>query len=99
MTALAVALAMAVVELVPLGFIDRFLLEVHAGHALVGAFVLVMLAAAPLRSRKIMAINIVAFGAIFVLTPFWVIDAYAPYMLAGIAMIFIGTMLFAFAES
>ena len=99
MTALAAALATIPVDPVILGFIDQFILDLHAGHALVGLFVLVMVAAVPLRSRKVIAINIAAFGAIFMLTPFWVIEEYEPYLFAGIAMIFIGVMLFAFSES
>lgn len=86
-------------EAVPLGLIDEFLLDFDIGHVLILMFVLVMLAALPLRSRKILSINIVAFGLIFVLTPFWVIDGYDWFMYAGLGMVFIGTILFAFAES
>lgn len=97
--ALEVALATLIADPVTLGVIDRLLLDVHAGQALIGLFVLAMLAALPLKSRKVLAINITLFGLIFMVTPFWVIDDYEPYLFAGIAMIFIGTMFFAFADS
>lgn len=99
MTVLAAALEALVVDPVILGFIDRHLLDVHAGQALIGLFVLVMLLALPLKSAKVLAINVILFGIIFLVTPFWVIDTYEPYIIAGIAMIFIGTMWFAFADS
>lgn len=99
MTALVASLATMVVEPAILGVIDRILLDLHAGHALIGLFVLVMLAALPLKSRKVLSINLVAFGAIFILTPFWVVEQYELYLISGFGMIFIGTMLYVFSES
>lgn len=99
MTAATLAGVSLVNQLVPLAVIDQFLFDYHAGHVLVLLFVLVMLAAVPLRSRKVLSINIVAFGLIFILTPFWVVEGYDLYMFVGIAMVVIGTMLYAFADS
>lgn len=98
MTALDVALAMSI-DAFPLGLVDQFLLDVHAGQALILLFVLVMLASVPLGSRKVLAINLTLFGLIFMLTPFWVVDDYELYLFAGIGLVFIGTMFFAFADS
>ncbi len=99
MTALGTSISTQVLDPVFMALLDNILLEFHAGHILVAAFVLAMLAALPLKSRKVLSINIVAFGAIFILTPFWVVESYGLYLFAGIAMIFIGTMLFAFSDS
>ncbi len=83
----------------PLAWVDQVLLDYHVGHVLIVMFVLVMLAAVPLRSPKVLSLNVVAFGLIFVLTPFWVVEGYDAYIYAGIAMIVVGTMAFAYAES
>ncbi len=98
MSAQAGLLVMQLVEPVILGILDRMLLEVHAGQALIGLFVLAMLMALPLKSAKILAINVVLFGFIFLLTPYWVIENPQPYLFAGILMLIIGTMWFAYAE-
>ena len=86
-------------QFAPLAVIDQILFDYHAGHVLVLLFILVMLAALPLRSRKVLSLNIVVFGLIFVLTPFWVVEGYDLYMYAGLVMVVIGTMLYAFADS
>ncbi len=99
MTAATLAGVGLVNQLAPLAVIDQFLFDYHAGHVLVLLFVLVMLAAIPLRSRKVLSLNIVAFGLIFILTPFWVVEGYDLYMFVGIGMVVIGTMLYAFADS
>ncbi|MFP4589858.1 MAG: hypothetical protein ACLFMX_08770 [Halobacteriales archaeon] len=83
---------------IPLNFIDNLLLELGVGQVLIAVFVLAMLAALPLRSPKVLAINVVAFGIIFILTPYWVVDGYNLFLYAGIAMIFVGTMGFVYAR-
>ncbi|MFW6448765.1 MAG: hypothetical protein ACOC0X_04400 [Halobacteriota archaeon] len=83
---------------IPLNLIDNLLLELSVGQVLIAVFVLAMLAALPLRSTKVLSINVVAFGVIFMLTPYWVVEGYNLFLYAGIAMIFIGTMGFVYAR-
>lgn len=90
---------LATAALLPLNWIDNLLLELNVGVVLLGVFVLAMLAALPLRSMKVLSINVVAFGFVFVLTPYWVVDGYDLFLFAGIAMIFVGTMGFVYARS
>jgi len=92
-------LVIAVAELVvPLGFVDQFLFDYHVGHVLILLAALTILGVVPLRSGKLTSMTIVLFGMIFILTPFWVVPGYDLYMYAGIVMVFVGTMLFVFAE-
>ncbi len=90
--------SLALAAWVPLNVIDNLLLELNVGVVLLGLFALVMLAAVPLGSMKILSINVVAFGFIFILTPYWVVDGYDLFLYAGIAMIFVGTMAFVYAR-
>lgn len=83
----------------PLALIDQILLDYHIGHVLGLVFVLSVLAVLPLRSRKVLSLVIVAFGLIFILTPFWVIEGYEYFMYGGLGLIFVGTMLWAYSDS
>ena len=53
----------------PLQLVDSFLLQYNVGQALLALFILTTLGALPLRSRKILGLNTVVFGLIFLLTP------------------------------
>ncbi|WP_439027452.1 hypothetical protein [Haloarchaeobius sp. DT45] len=74
----------------PLQIIDNFLLNYHVGHALLAALVLSVLGALPLKSMRIVGINLVLFGAIFVLTP----ASLAPieYTYLGLGLLIVGPM-------
>lgn len=76
---------------VPLQLIDNFLLQYNAGQVLLALFVLSTLGALPLKSVKILGINTVVFGLIFMLTP----GSLAPvqYRFLGIALLFVGPLL------
>lgn len=76
----------------PLSFIDTILLDFHMGHVLLGAFVLALLGAIPLRSMKVIALTVSTFGVIFMLTP----TAAMPdtYLFLGIGLVIVGPMLY-----
>lgn len=80
------------IEFVPLPLIDDFLMDYNVGQALLLGFVLAMLATLPLKSRKVLSLNVIIFGLLFTLTP----ASLAPleFKLLGIALVVIGPMLY-----
>lgn len=78
--------------MLPLQVVDSFLLDYNVGQALLLAFVVTMLAALPLRSRKVIALGAMLFGVLFLLTPL----ALAPYhyLFLGIGLLVVGPLLF-----
>lgn len=76
---------------VPLQVLDSFLLQYNAGQVLLALLILSTLAALPLKSLKILGINTIVFGLIFMLTP----GSLAPvqYRFLGIALLFVGPLL------
>lgn len=84
------------IEFVPLPLIDDFLIDYNVGQAILVLFVLAMLAAIPLKSRKVLSINTIIFGLLFVLTPSSL--APLPFKFLGIALLVVGPMLFITAK-
>ena len=80
------------IEFVPLPLIDDFLINYNVGQALLVLFVVAVLAVLPMKSRKMLSINVVLFGLLFVLTP----ASLAPlaFKLLGIALLVVGPMLY-----
>lgn len=81
----------------PLQVIDNFLLDYHIGHALVVVFALVMLASLPLRSRKVLALNTILFGIVFMVTPFQMVET-PVFRLAGLALVIVSPILYVTAD-
>lgn len=81
----------------PLQVLDTFLLDYHIGHVLVVTFALVMLASLPLRSRKVLALNLTLFGVIFVAVPVQMTDDVL-YRLVGFALIVVAPILYTTAD-
>ena len=54
---------------IPLQFVDSFLLKVNLGDALVVGFALGLLAVLPMKSRKLVTLHFIAFGALFLVSP------------------------------
>jgi hypothetical protein len=81
------------IEFAPLPLIDDFLIDYNVGQALLLLFVLSVLAAVPLGSRKVLSLNGIVFGLIFVLTP----ASLAPlhYKFLGIALLVVAPLLYA----
>jgi hypothetical protein len=76
---------------VPLQVLDTFLIDYNVGQALLLLFVLTTLGALPLKSMKIVGINTVVFGLVFLLIP----QSLEPmeFKFLGIALLFVGPML------
>ena len=83
---------------VPLQAVDDLMLELHMGHALIGLLVLAVLGSLPLKSMKILGLNLILVGTIFVLTPVSAAGDEIIYRLIGIGLILIGPMLYATAD-
>lgn len=81
----------------PLQVIDNFLLDYHIGHALLVVFALVMLASLPLRSRKVLALNAILFGIIFMVTPFQMVET-PMFRLAGLGLVVLSPILYVTAD-
>ena len=79
---------------VPLQTIDNILLEIHLGHLLLGGLVLAILGSLPLKSMKILGLNVILFGTIFLLAPVSMTGDDIMYRLIGVALIVIGPMLY-----
>ncbi|MFC7079687.1 hypothetical protein [Halorussus caseinilyticus] len=80
------------IEFVPLPLIDDFLINYNVGQALLLLFVLSVLAAIPLGSRKVLSLNAITFGLVFILTP----ASLAPlhYKFLGIALLVVAPLLY-----
>lgn len=75
---------------VPLQVVDSFLLQYHVGQALFFGFVLATLAVLPLKSVKVVGLQTVGFGLIFLLTPASLMENDPLYKLFGLALLFVG---------
>jgi len=82
--------------MLPLQLVDSFLLDYHVGQALLLVFVLATVGVLPLKSQKILAINTMAFGALFALTPQSLVPIH--YLFLGIALLVIGPLLYTTAS-
>ncbi|WP_162224430.1 hypothetical protein [Halorussus amylolyticus] len=83
-------------EFVPLPLIDDFLIDYNVGQALLLLFVLSVLAAVPLGSRKVLSLNAITFGLLFVVTP----SSMAPlqFKFLGIALLVVAPLLYTTAR-
>lgn len=79
-------------ELVPLDLLDNFLLDYHAGHALLAGFVLSVLGLLPLKSGKLLSLNVIIFGLLFLLIPTAL--ASVEFKLFGLVLLVIGPVLY-----
>lgn len=81
---------------IPLQALDNFLLDYHIGHALFLLFVLAILGTLPLRSQKVLSLNVIVFGLIFAITP----SSQAPiqFRYFGIVLLVLGPVLYATAR-
>lgn len=84
---------------VPLQAIDNLLTPFNVGHILLGVFVLAILGSLPLKSMKVIGLNVIAFGAIFLLLPLNMTGDTILFRLFGTVLVIIGPMLYAAADS
>lgn len=82
---------------VALQLVDDFLLQYNVGQVLLAAFVLSVLGALPLKSRRIIALNCLLFGLILVVTP--VSLSSLTFKFVGIVLVLLGPLLYATADS
>lgn len=77
---------------VPLQLIDQFLINYNVGQALLVVFVLSILAVLPLKSQRLVALVVVVFGLIFLITP----SSLQPtaFLFLGLGLILVGPMLY-----
>ncbi|PSP89774.1 hypothetical protein BRC90_02905 [Halobacteriales archaeon QS_4_69_34] len=80
----------------PLQVVDNFLLQYNLGQALLVVFVLATLAALAQRSVKVLSLQWVTFGLVFMLVPS--IDGPPHYLFLGVALLMIAPMLFVTAS-
>ena len=85
------------IEFVPLPLIDDFLLQYNIGQVLLFLFVLSVLAAIPLGSRKVLSLNAITFGLLFVVAPASM--APLPFKFLGIALLVVAPVLFVTARA
>ena len=78
-------------------FIDTFLLDYHLGHVILFGFALSLLAAVPLKSQKVIASVFAGLGTIFLAGPYTTMPK--TYILIGIPMVLIGSLLWTMAGS
>ncbi|WP_135362801.1 hypothetical protein [Halosimplex halophilum] len=69
---------------IPLQLVDGFLLKVNFGDALIVGFVLGLFAVATQRSRKLLTLHLIAFGALFLLAPGSMYEPQELSLLSGI---------------
>jgi hypothetical protein len=77
---------------VPLPLIDDFLRPLNVGQVLLVVLLLSVLAVLPLKSRKVLSLNLAVFGLVFLLTPIQL--APMPFKFLGLALLVIGPMLY-----
>jgi hypothetical protein len=82
--------------MLPLQLLDSFLLNYNVGQALLLLFILATLGALPLKSLKIVALNVTVFGLVFLLTPASLMPTH--YLFLGISLLVVGPMLFVTAR-
>jgi hypothetical protein len=82
--------------MIPLQVIDSFLLNYNVGQALLLLFVLTTAGALPLKSPRIVALNSIVFGLIFLLTPQSLMPIH--YLFLGIVLVVIGPILWVATE-
>lgn len=75
-----------------LQLLDSFLLNYNVGQVLVLAFVLAMLGSLPLKSRRILALNCLLFGLVFLVTP--VSLSSIAFKFLGVVLVVLGPLLY-----
>ncbi|WP_458209618.1 hypothetical protein [Haladaptatus sp. NG-SE-30] len=84
------------IEFVPLPLVDDFLIKYNVGQAVFVLFALSLLGAIPLKSRKVLSLNAIMFGILFML----VVSMGAPphFAYLGVALLVIAPLLYTTAS-
>ena len=91
---------------IPLQVVDGFLLNVNLGDALIVGFVLGLFAVATQRSRKLLTLHLIAFGALFLLSPgslyepaeLSLLNSILQYKMLGLVLLVISPVLYTTAQ-
>ncbi|SIR45893.1 hypothetical protein SAMN05421858_2315 [Haladaptatus litoreus] len=83
-------------EFVPLPLVDDFLIEYNVGQAVFVLFALSLLAAIPLKSRKVLSLNTILFGLLFLTVVAMGAPAHFAYL--GLALLVIAPVLYTTAS-
>ena len=83
-------------EFVPLPLIDDFLIKYNVGQVVFVLFALSLLAAIPLKSRKVLSLNSIMFGLLFLIVVSMGAPTYFAYL--GVALLVIAPLLFTTAS-
>jgi len=83
--------------MLPLQFIDGILLEFNMGQILLVGFILATVGSLPLKSQKLIGLNTMLFGLIFVVTPASMMPNL--YLFLGLTLIVIGPIVYTTANS
>lgn len=83
----------------PLPLVDDFLASYHVGHALLVLFVVSIVGTIPLGSRKIVSVNALLFGVLFLVSPISQLgsDPFV-YRFLGIALVVLAPVLYTTAR-
>ena len=71
--------------------VDKFLANYHIGHAVFLLFLIALPAGIVVKSSKLTALTLIAFGGLFIVVPS-ISDAGALYSFAGVALMVAGPM-------
>jgi hypothetical protein len=82
--------------LVPLPLVDDLIRPYNVGQALLAVFVLAVVGSIPLGSRKVLSLNLIIFGLLFLVTP--VSLAPIEYKFLGIALLVASPVLYMTAK-
>ena len=91
---------------IPLQVVDGFLLNVNLGDALIVGFVLGLFAVATQRSRKLLTLHLITFGALFLLSPgslyepaeLSLLNSILQYKMLGLVLLVISPVLYTTAQ-
>lgn len=85
-------------ELVPLQILDSFLLDYHFGHVFALLLVLSVIGVLPTGSMRALSVNLLAFGLLFLLTPFDMLGGNVAFKLLGVALVVVAPLFFTLSE-
>ncbi|MFW6321820.1 MAG: hypothetical protein ACOC0Z_08200 [Halohasta sp.] len=78
--------------------VDSILLEYDIGQILLLGFVLTTVGALPLKSQRVIGLNTVLFGLIFIMTPTSLMSNPSTYLFLGLALVVIGPIVYVTAN-
>lgn len=85
-------------ELVPLQLFDSLILPYHFGHVFALLFVVSVLGVLPTGSMKALSLNLVAFGLLFLLTPYDMLGEQVGFKLLGVALLVVAPLVFTMSD-